>query len=231
MAKVIRTIFLFSLTVIGLQAFAENIVISDDGREVLLNADGSWQFVSRDRYATANDGQRYRLNPDGSWQLISGDFSEATQAQRSREGVSAEARIITTSPLQLLLSDVEIHRKKVKMLKSVRVETQTVFRLIVKNRSDQAVILSNETIETMKAGVKTGSSKGENFKVTDITFDKPELIPGDSVRLTIVSAGSPRWHSIQYVSVEFSAGALYNPSPVVLRKDMDEVVVRQTDKR
>ena len=44
MAKVIRTIFLFSLTVIGLQAFAENIVISDDGREVLLNADGSWQF-------------------------------------------------------------------------------------------------------------------------------------------------------------------------------------------
>lgn len=52
---------------------ADEIVLSDDGREVRIKQDGSWEFVSDDRFATTRDGERVRLKFDGSWERIEDD--------------------------------------------------------------------------------------------------------------------------------------------------------------
>ena len=67
---------LFPLFMFGLlsqHATADTVVLSDDGREVKLNDDGSWEFVSEDRFATTEDGERIRLRADGRWEPVNDD--------------------------------------------------------------------------------------------------------------------------------------------------------------
>jgi|SaaInlStandDraft_1057018.scaffolds.fasta_scaffold120189_2 hypothetical protein len=54
----------------SVNAIAAEDVVSDDGREVRLNEDGTWSLLSRDRFATTPDGRRIRLMTDGRWELI-----------------------------------------------------------------------------------------------------------------------------------------------------------------
>ncbi len=48
--------------------FAAQVVISDDGREVLLKDNGTWEFRSNDRYANTPDGRRVRLKENNTWE-------------------------------------------------------------------------------------------------------------------------------------------------------------------
>ena len=50
-------------------AVKQEIVIVD-GREVILNSDGTWKYFSTDRYVNTKDGTRVRLKDDGSWQYM-----------------------------------------------------------------------------------------------------------------------------------------------------------------
>lgn len=77
--------FRFSfLYLIALPIFAANeVVVSDDGREVMLNADGTWEFVSEDRFATTKDGSRVRLRKDGSWQRMQVPIAKLLQPTNS----------------------------------------------------------------------------------------------------------------------------------------------------
>ena len=52
---------------------AEKVGLSDDGREVRLAEDGTWEYVSDDRYATLPDGQRVLLKSDGTWENAEDD--------------------------------------------------------------------------------------------------------------------------------------------------------------
>ena len=62
---------LFLLALLSGSIFADdNIVLSDDGREVRLNADGSWEYLSEDRFATTESGTRIRLREDGQWEVV-----------------------------------------------------------------------------------------------------------------------------------------------------------------
>ena len=49
---------------------ADQQVITADGREVVLKGDGTWIFLSTDRFANPEDGQRVQLKQDGSWQYV-----------------------------------------------------------------------------------------------------------------------------------------------------------------
>lgn len=64
----LRSCLLLLACCLSSYTFAET-ALRDDGRKVQLNADGSWQFVSDDVFATSESGQRVVLKADGSWQL------------------------------------------------------------------------------------------------------------------------------------------------------------------
>ena len=52
-----------------LLVFGEQTILTDAGREVLLRDDGSWEYLSDDRFGTLSDGSRVRLKLDGSWEI------------------------------------------------------------------------------------------------------------------------------------------------------------------
>ena len=52
-----------ALLLLFFAAGADETALSDDGREVRLMNDGTWEYVSDDRCATSEDGKRVRLSP------------------------------------------------------------------------------------------------------------------------------------------------------------------------
>ncbi len=89
-------------------------IVTDDGREVLLKEDGSWQFRSTDRFANTKEGQRVRLKDDGNWEYV------------GNAPVTMEKQVRTTD-LDIKLQKVVIETYEKKVQKNKRVKTQTVF--------------------------------------------------------------------------------------------------------
>ena len=74
-------ISIFWVSVISWAANAGDIeATTDEGKQVLLNDDGTWQYVLK---AKTDDGKEFLLNNDGTWQSIdsevSGDLTELDQ--------------------------------------------------------------------------------------------------------------------------------------------------------
>ena len=65
--------------------YADQKITSDDGREVLLNDDGSWQYRSSDRFATTSDGRRVRLKEDGRWSYDGNAPLRSTEQVRTND--------------------------------------------------------------------------------------------------------------------------------------------------
>ena len=106
-----------------------NTVHSDDGREVVLDADGSWYFKSGDRFATAADGRRVRLKADGNWEY-SGEVVQA----RSRV---SDAFFIGQQQLHLAIETFVVQTKRSESHKNSRKKTRMLFSLQI-TRGEEA---------------------------------------------------------------------------------------------
>ena len=56
--EIIITLIALTMLSVNNALSADQHVITDDGREVLLRQDGSWQFRSSDRFANTKEGQQ-----------------------------------------------------------------------------------------------------------------------------------------------------------------------------
>ena len=45
------------------------MLLSEAVATILVRDDGSWEYLSDDRFGTLSDGSRIRLKPDGSWEI------------------------------------------------------------------------------------------------------------------------------------------------------------------
>ena len=104
-------------------------VILVEGREVRLNADGSWQYISNDRIADTPDGKRARLMDDGKWEYIGNSPVKTEQVQR-------------TTSLALELQNVVIERTEKKVQKNTRVRTRTVFTINLQQAKESGTSLA-----------------------------------------------------------------------------------------
>ncbi len=202
---------------------ANEIAISDDGREIRLNGDGSWVQLDRDRFATTASGERVRLKPDGSWVRV----GASQAAGESSPAVSDAGPASTTSSqdASLYLAKVEILKKQIKRAKSVHAETRTIYHLQVHNDSDKAIQLGGD----LAASLTAGSSSGAQYPITSVAFDGAIVAPGQRSTLRITAAGSPQWFGIKSMNLEVAALALGNTYPRVLMKSMDDVERRLVD--
>jgi len=218
----------------SLKVCAEEIVISDDGREVLLKGDGSWHYVSRDRYATASDGRRIVLRPDGAWhEEHTGSTAikpeTGTQVADVQQANDVSTQASQQEPLQFLLDSVEILRKKTRTHKSSRIDTRTVFRIRITNSTSGAINISDSEINTMSTKVQMESSSGAKFKLLDLNLDKRQLDPAETTTVTLTADGSPKWLNIKYLGIVLKPGALRNSSALQFRKSMDDINVRNVE--
>ncbi len=194
---------------------ANQEVISDDGREVLLRDDGTWEFRSTDRFANTKDGQRIRLKDDGSWQYVGN--APLTSKQQIR-----------TMDLDIKLRKVVIETHEKKVQKNTRSKSQTVFYL---NLELSPLAKSNISInENDISRVKVKDSEGKDYSVLSIQAEPAILKPDSDTKVAVRVDGAPQWwKSVKSMEIIFKPGIFGLQAPVTLSQSVDDIDKKKVD--
>ena len=167
-------------------------IINVDGREVILNENGTWEFLSTDRYADRNDGTRVRLKEDGSWQAIGNAPLESKEQVR-------------TADLDIKLQKVVIETYEKKVQKNTRIKTQTVFYVDLVS-SPQAK--NNITIKQSDISlIEVKDNNGKNYPVLSIQPEDIQLKPNSKITLIVRAEKSPSiFDSVKSMDIVFKKG-------------------------
>lgn len=221
-----------ALGVFSAQILAAEDVISDDGREVRLNDDGTWSFLSRDRYATTIDGRRIRLIPDGRWEITTDDVTvieERTQTTKdSANGVAATTQVTRKIVRQssnaggnssILLTRVDILKKKTKTHKSTKADTRTAFYVQVANHSKNPIALN----QALKSSLKASDSKGRQYDTLLLRYKGDQIASGSSKQIIVLIDGAPRWYGVKNMNLKIDANTFGDNSSILLSKNMNDI--------
>ena len=197
---------------------AEETVLSDDGREVTLRDDGTWNYLSDDRYATSEDGTRIRLQSDGKWVEIQDDRNWVAwpeQAFRPGRDLAVEGEF------EVELAEVWVESVRTKQQKNTRLRSQVVASLQISSKRD------NELVFDMSRLTIT-DSRGRNYPLVDLKPVNLSLKAGMTENIRLIADGSPRWWGVKFFHLQIAAGLL-GPGDVDLTKAMSEVVRREVE--
>jgi len=179
-------------------------IINVDGREVILNENGTWKFLSTDRYANRNDGTRVRLKEDGSWQVIGNAPLESKEQVR-------------TTDLDIKLQKVVIETYEKKVQKNTRIKTQTVFYVDL-SYSPQAK--NNIKIKQSDISlIEVKDNNGKNYPVLSIKPSETEIKPGSKTTLIIRADKSPSFFdSVKSMDIVFKKGIFGIANPITFNQ-------------
>lgn len=181
---------------------ANQQIITDDGREVLLKEDGHWEYRSTDRFANTEDGRRVRLKADGSWSYT-GNAPLKSKAQ------------VRTSDLDIKLQKVVVESYKKKTQKSRRTKTQTVFYVQLNNSPRAKTNISIKDSDISMIEVK--DNNGKSYPVLSIKPDNSSLQPGTETTLIVRAEKSPSiWGNVKSMDIHFKAGIFGIQTPITL---------------
>lgn len=179
-----------------------------DGREIELNADGTWQYLSTDRFIDTPDGRRIRLKQNGTWEYIGNAPMSDKREQR-------------TAAMSVLLDKVVIERTEKKVQKNTRVRTRTVFTVNVSLAAESANDLLLESLDPGTVSVQDNKSKP--YTILEIRHQHARIKPGKSGQLEVIVDKSPFiFDAVKSLTVTFdnSFGRGNNFS---LSQDMDNI--------
>lgn len=186
------TIITLLLLTGGNTVSADQQVITDDGREVLLKEDGHWEYRSTDRFADTEDDRRVRLKEDGSWSYT-GNAPLKSKAQ------------VRTTDLDIKLQKVVIETHKKKTQKSSRIKTQTVFYVQLNSSALAKTDISIKNSDISLVEVK--DNNGKSYPVLSIRSDNPGFQPGTKSTLEVRADKSPSiWDDVKSMEIIFKSG-------------------------
>jgi hypothetical protein len=194
---------------------ADQQVITDDGREVLIKEDGTWEFRSNDRFANTSDGQRVRLKDDGSWQYV------------GNAPMSSDKQVRTTKlEIELQKVVIETHEKKVQKNKRVKSQTVIYLKLALSPLADSNVSVNKKDIPL----IKVTDSKNRDYPVLSIQPVPLTLSPDSDTTVTIRVDGAPQWwKNVKSMQIEFKPGVLGLKEAVKLSRNVDEIEKKKVD--
>jgi hypothetical protein len=211
---------LIFLLIISPTLYADESIISDDGREVLIRDDGSWEFRSGDRYANTKDGRRIKLKADGTWVYV-GNAPLVTKEQ---------AR---TTTVDIKLQKVEFEVYKQKVHKNVRKESQTVFYINVDVSPLAETPLSIK--DTDLSRIKVDDDKGKDYPVISITPETTDIAPDSNQTFVIRTQDTPSlWDGVKLIDLTIEPGVFGNDDPIRFSRkyhDIEEKNVKGFDKK
>jgi hypothetical protein len=212
------TLLTLMASLISPALFADQNVISDDGREVVIKDDGSWAFRSEDRFANTRDGRRIKLKADGSWVYV-GNAPLVTKEQ-------ARSTIV-----DLKLQKIEIEAHKEKVHKNTRTERQTVFyiNVDVSPLATQSLRIANTKLDS----IVVMDDKGNKYPVLSITPGNTEVAPDTNQTFALRAKDAPTlWDGAELMEIQLPAKILGNPEPATFSRklyDIEEVRVKGFD--
>ncbi|NNJ96522.1 MAG: hypothetical protein HKP12_05125 [Gammaproteobacteria bacterium] len=190
-------------------------VISDDGREILLKEDGTWEFRSNDRFANTSDGRRVRLKAGGSWQYIGNALLTSKQQLRTTE-------------IDIKLQKVVIETYEKKIQKNKRVKSQTVFFLDLTSsaQAQQDISISKENI----SNIKVSDSNGRDYPVLFIKPAPIILKPGTQTSIAVRVDGSPQWwKDVESMEISFQSGIFGLQDPASFSQNVVDFDIKKVD--
>lgn len=188
--------------------------IGDDGREILLNKNGSWEYKSTDRFATSEDGTRVRLKADGSWEFIGNAPSSSKEKVR-------------TESMEVKLGEIVTEYHKEKVGKNTRYNSQTTFNLMVdiSNYSDGVdTKLSHFNL------FKVTDSRGNIYPVLDVTPQTKHMEPGKEYPVSILVDGSPSGQfavGIKFLYLEIDKSVFGTKTNLKFSRRADEATIKK----
>lgn len=157
-------------------ALADRTALGDDGREIRLKDDGSWEYISTDRLATSDDGTRVRLKEDGSWEFIGNAPIQTAEQVRTENLDISLNRVIT-----------EFSRKK-SGSRNEHYRTQTIFYLDLDVSSyGDSVTAKLDQYDLIEAI----DDKGTKYPVIAVAPQQDAFEAGKSYSVAIRVDGSP----------------------------------------
>ena len=213
MPKCLSVFIRYSLSLLLLlasSALAEEVVVSDDGRQIRLNDDGTWVQVSQDRFATNAQGQRIRLRADGSWNVMSTSPEDIARSDGGQNVAS-----LVDEPV-IFLKTVEILRREIKRAKSKHAETRMRYTIGVDNKTTETISLD------LTVPFEATTNRGGDFPL--LSADGPrQVLAGQQAEVIVVVEDSPAWFGVKFLSLEVPAQAIGNAGARLLNKNMNEV--------
>ena len=200
---------LIFLLVISPTLYADEEIISDDGREVLIKDDGSWEFRSGDRYANTKDGRRIKLKADGTWVYV------GNAPLKTKEQVRT-----TLVDIRLRKAEFEIYKKKV--FNNVRVKSQTVFYVDVdlSPLAKQNLKISSPDLSK----IQVSDDKDGLYPVLSVTPDETSIAPDTEQTFVIRAEGTPHaWSSIKVIEIVLGPGTLGNKEPILFSQKYHDI--------
>lgn len=170
-------IILTALTVsfFSYHALSDTIAVAEDGRQVVLADNGSWKYVSKDRFAITEKGFRVRLKGDGQWEPTDNlPVKKAEQIVTSRVDVSVKS--VT----------VESYRKK--LLKGTISSSQTVIDMSLTLAESSAAL--TPTLNDFNL-FKVSDDKNKQYSIVSITPSEALVEPGGSLTFSVRVKDSP----------------------------------------
>ncbi|MBA59367.1 MAG: hypothetical protein CMQ40_09375 [Gammaproteobacteria bacterium] len=196
---------------------ADQIIISDEGREVLLREDGTWQFLSEDRFGTLKNGTRIRLRSDGRWSV----------SKNEDEWVSMPARFLKVSKdtlelegIGFQLSKVVIESERGKNRKNSTLRAQIIAELVIDGPTKKFSL-------PKKSSLRVTDSRGREYEAKKMSLISER--GNTSKVLRIILNGAPRWWGVKFFKFEFNSGAFGHDVPIELTKAMSEVSRLEVD--
>lgn len=212
------------LMLIGSPVRAAEDVLSDDGREVRLNDDGSWQYISTDRFATSADGTRVRLMEDGRW-ISTGEMA----LTGAGPAVRPDIRVVGEQRLELSLSRLVIETRRGKRSeshKSRSKKTQSVFTLTLAAPNDVPRPIE---LAFGSDALSIADSGGREYDIVNVAPRQLTLLPGEEATVVIRADGSPHWWTIKSMSLVIDKGSLASHKDIELTKLMSSARKRSVD--
>ncbi len=187
-------------------AFSAEVVVTDDGKQIRLNDDGTWTQVSQDKFATTASGERIRVRANGSWNYVSAPDNQ----------VAHKPLPVVTDEVVIFLESVEILRREIKRSKSKHADTRMRYTVRITNGTDDTIAVDKD------AAFRSTTNRGGDYDLLSVTGPST-VLPSTVADLIVVVADSPAWFGVKYLSLEVPPNALGNSVRRLLNKDMDEV--------
>ncbi len=200
--------------VVSVKAQANQDIISDDGREILLKENGTWEYKSNDRFATSEDGRRVRLKADGSWEYTGEKIQAPGIVDINQQFVEEKAVAVNIEQLTI----ETLREKKSASKKNPRKQTFTIFsmNLALAESATQAV-----SVELPKQQFTVQDSDGREYPILSVNPASAELKPGQEVALEVRADGSPHWWTTKSMSVILDKTVFATDKPLTLSRSMD----------
>lgn len=157
-----RTLLIASSLLLPSLCLADSTALTDDGRQVILKADGQWQYDNDKRLATDAQGRRIWLKDNGNWQILP-DAPAAPIAQ-----------LIAQQPTEvvagLTIANIVTQEYKKKRGTRVQYQTQTLIHLEgLSAKNHNAVLNAGNT------SIKISDDKGVDYPIVNISADDEQL--------------------------------------------------------